>query len=170
MTADNPQKSANPNFIDFSQLNVEVDWEEYNRNRLEWDQSENAKWIQEILGIKVNRPSGHQLLVKIYGKVDSERIVSLKNSGIIIPETFSQRDAFSSRVGLVLAMGPEAYNPTRFPYGPYCRVGDYVYFARTDASLCTINEIDCALVFDDRVKTPVSEPDKFKNELQIIGF
>ena len=90
-----------------------------------------------------------------------------RKSSLILPDSSKERDLWNSRLGLVLAMGPEAYEPSRFPYGPYCDVGDYIYFTRHDSSLCRINGHNMAILNDDKCLTPVLDPKDFVNELQI---
>jgi hypothetical protein len=70
-------------------------------------------------------------------------------------------------MGLVLAQGVEAYNPDRFPDGPYCEVGDYIYFTRHDSSLTIVNGVKLSIFNDDKCVWPIDDPSVYVSELQI---
>lgn len=137
---------------------------QYHKDRVEWVHTQSYALILEHVGVPMARPSGFRLLIKIYGIEDKQ---AAKKSSLILPDSTKEKDLWNSRIGLVLAMGPEAYEPHRFPLGPYCDVGDYVYFTRHDSSLCRVKGHNMALLNDDKVLTVVLNPEDFMNELQM---
>lgn len=138
--------------------------EKYHQDKEEWKNSKSYQLILEHVGIPLVRPSGFRLLIKIFG---IEKKSEARKSSIILPDSMKDKDLWNSRLGLVLAMGPEAYDPHRFPYGPYCDVGEYIYFTRHDSSLCRINGHNMAILNDDKCLTVVNDPLTFENELQM---
>lgn len=63
-------------------------------------------------------------------------------------------------VGLVIGIGEEAYRePNRFPFGPMCKVGDWVYFARFEQAPNKYNGYDCFTVMDDKINYPIPSPE-----------
>lgn len=66
-------------------------------------------------------PKHHTILVLQYVRGDTTK------GGIILPGQAQREDEFQGRVGLVLALAPDAYDDgRRFPAGPLCQVGDWV--------------------------------------------
>lgn len=130
-----------------------------------WKDSEAYKLILEHIGIPVHQPAGFKLLVKVFKR--EEKTVS----GLYIPSVVQDKDMWNTRVGLVLAMGRSAYDPSRFPDGPYCKVGDYIFYNRHDSSMCKINDHACALLNDDKCSLRIDKEHikYYVSELQIVG-
>ena len=82
------------------------------------------------------------------------------DSGIYIPET-AQPDYVGSpinSIGIVIGIGPEAYkDPTTFPYGPRCKVGDIVDFSAYEKEKRTYGGYKCHIVHDDRINHPMPD-------------
>ena len=79
------------------------------------------------------------------------------------PETKEQetidRQQVASQCGNVLAMGPDCYNdPKRFSDGPWCKVGDWVVFARYAGSRIEIEGGEVRLLNDDEILATVQDP------------
>ena len=71
------------------------------------------------------RPTGWRLLVLPY------RIKDKTKGGIVLAESTLEKQQVASQCGLILAMGPQCYqDKERYPSGPWCKVGEWVMFAR----------------------------------------
>ncbi len=55
-------------------------------------------------------------------------------------------------------MGPDCYNDKRFSDGPWCKVGDWVVFARYAGSRIEIEGGEVRLLNDDEVLATVQDP------------
>ena len=74
-------------------------------------------------------------------------------------ETTLEKQQVGSQVGNVLAMGPETYKGKRFENsGPWCKLGDWVVFARYSGSRIQIEGGEVRLLNDDEVLATVKDP------------
>ena len=77
----------------------------------------------------IPRPLGYNVLVLLY--VRPERTAG----GIILAEQSKREDEYQGVVGLVLALGPEAYGDgSKFPSGAWVQPGDWVAWPRLKAT------------------------------------
>ena len=68
-------------------------------------------------------------------------------------------------IGLVIGIGPESYrDPSRFPYGPRCKIGDWIDFAPMEKQKKPYNGYLCYVIHDDRVNYPVPDVTKVVTE------
>ena len=79
--------------------------------------------------------------------------------GVLVTETTLERQQVASQCGLVLAMGPQCYNDKeRYPEGPWCKVNDWVVFARYAGSRLQIEGGEIRLLNDDEILATVKDP------------
>jgi|ERR1700744_4817277 len=71
---------------------------------------------------------------------------SKNSSGIDLPESYIEGTKFDNRIGRVLAIGPNSYDPDQFPNGPKCKIGDWIVFWRHDYSFINVNGVECAFL------------------------
>lgn len=72
-------------------------------------------------------PTGYRVLVLQYIRPETSR------GGIIYADQTKAEDQWQGRVGLVLAVGPDAWrDPDRYPGGPWAKVGDVVLWPKLD--------------------------------------
>jgi len=84
-----------------------------------------VKKSEEKEEIKLPKPTGWRLLVLPFKMKEKTK------GGIVLAETTLERQQVASQVGLVMAMGPDCYkDKERYPDGPWCKVNDWVMFAR----------------------------------------
>jgi len=80
--------------------------------------------------------------------------------GVIINESTLERQQIASQCGNVLAMGSECYkDKERYPTGPWCKVGDWVVFARYAGSRINIEGGEVRLLNEDEVLATVEDPE-----------
>ena len=95
---------------------------------------------------KLPEPTGWRLIVLPF-KMDERT-----KGGIIMNETTLEKQQVASQCGNVLAMGPQCYtDKERYPEGPWCKVGDWVIFARYAGSRIQIEGGEVRLLNEDEV-------------------
>lgn len=98
-------------------------------------------------------PSGYRILVAIPEK-DKEY-----ESGILKSDTTLHQEEVLSTVFFVVKMGPDCYNdPTRFPNGPWCKVGDFVLARPNSGTRLKIHGREFRIINDDTVEGIVEDP------------
>ena len=87
-------------------------------------------------------PSGWRLLVLPFSPREKTK------GGILIAQESLDKLRIATNCGYVLSMGPLAYHDKeKFPTGPWCKVGEWVIFARYAGSRLPIEggEVRCLL-------------------------
>ena len=80
--------------------------------------------------------------------------------GVIMNESTLERQQVASQCGNVLAMGSECYrDKERYPTGPWCKIGDWVVFARYAGSRINIEGGEVRLINEDEVLATVKDPE-----------
>ena len=103
---------------------------------------------------KLPQPTGWRLLVLPFKMNEKTK------GGVIINESTLERQQVASQCGNVLAMGSECYKDTdRYPTGPWCKVGDWVVFARYAGSRINIEGGEVRLLNEDEVLATVEDPE-----------
>ena len=102
---------------------------------------------------RLPQPTGWRMLVLPF------RMKEKTDGGILMGQETIDRQQVASQCGNVLAMGPDCYNdPKRFSDGPWCKVGDWVVFARYAGSRIEIEGGEVRLLNDDEVLATVQDP------------
>ena len=79
---------------------------------------------------------------------------------MVLAESTIERQQVASQCGLVLAMGPQCYkDKERNPTGPWCKVNDWVVFARYAGSRINIEGGEIRLLNDDEILATVQNPE-----------
>jgi len=98
-------------------------------------------------------PSGYRILCAI-PEQDKEF-----DSGIIKADETIMIEETLTTVLFVVAMGPDCYkDPSRFPTGPYCQVGDFVLIRPNAGSRLVIHGKEFRMINDDSVEGTVDDP------------
>ena len=102
---------------------------------------------------KLPKPTGWRMLVLPF------RMKEKTDGGIIMGTETIDRQQVASQCGNVLAMGPDCYkDKNRFENGPWCKVGDWVVFARYAGSRIEIEGGEVRLLNDDEILATVQDP------------
>ena len=102
---------------------------------------------------KLPQPTGWRLLVLPFKMKEKTK------GGLVLAETTLEKQQVASQVGLVMAMGPQCYtDKERYPNGPWCKVGDWVVFARYAGSRIEIEGGEVRLLNEDEVLATVQDP------------
>ena len=108
---------------------------------------------EEIKEPKLPQPTGWRLLVLPFKMKEKTK------GGLYLGQETIERQQVASQCGNVLAMGPDCYNDKdRFSQGPWCKVGDWVVFARYAGSRIEIEGGEVRLLNDDEVLATVQDP------------
>tara|TARA_R100000655_G_C2845144_1_gene168441 strand:+ start:41 stop:487 length:447 start_codon:yes stop_codon:yes gene_type:complete len=103
---------------------------------------------------KLPQPTGWRILVLPFKMNEKTK------GGIIMNESTLERQQVASQCGNVLAMGSECYkDKERYPTGPWCKVGDWVIFARYSGSRINIEGGEVRLLNEDEILATVKDPE-----------
>ena len=126
------------------------------------EQSSILKPNNDLIGVKPSKkeepklpkPTGCRLLVLPFKMKETTK------GGIVLAETTLERQQVASQVGLVMAMGSQCYkDKERYPNGPWCKVGDWVVFARYAGSRIEIDGGEVRLLNEDEILATVKNPE-----------
>ena len=110
---------------------------------------------KEISKEKTNlpQPTGWRILVLPFKMKDKTE------GGLYLGQETVERQQVASQCGNVLAMGSECYqDKKRYPSGPWCKVGDWVGFARYAGSRIEIEGGEVRLLNEDEVLATIQDP------------
>jgi len=108
---------------------------------------------------KLPKPTGWRMLVLPFKMKEKTK------GGLVLAETTLERQQVASQVGLVMAMGPDCYkDKERYPDGPWCKVNDWVMFARYAGSRIKIEGGEMRLLNDDEVLATIDSPEDILHE------
>ena len=103
---------------------------------------------------KLPQPPGWRMLVLPFKMKEKTK------GGLVLAETTLEKQQVASQVGLVMAMGPDCYkDKERYPDGPWCKVGDWVVFARYAGSRIEIEGGEVRLLNEDEILATVKNPE-----------
>jgi co-chaperonin GroES (HSP10) len=98
-------------------------------------------------------PSGYRILCAI-PEQDKEF-----ESGIIKADETIMIEETLTTVLFVVAMGPDCYkDQSRFPTGPYCKVGDFILIRPNAGTRLVIHGKEFRMINDDSVEGTVDDP------------
>ena len=98
-------------------------------------------------------PSGYRILCAI------PEIDETYESGIIKADTTMHYEEVLSTVFFVVKMGPDCYkDSSRFPTGPWCKVGDFILARPNSGTRLKIHGREFRIINDDSVEGVVEDP------------
>jgi len=102
---------------------------------------------------KLPRPTGWRILVLPFKMNEKTK------GGVLLGQETLDRQQVASQCGNVIAMGDACYrDKERYPSGPWCKVGDWVIFARYAGSRIEIEGGEVRLLNEDEVLATVQDP------------
>ena len=103
---------------------------------------------------KLPKPTGWRILVL------PPRGQGKTKGGVLLSDQTVEETQVATNVGLVLAVGPDAYNDKeRFPNGPWCKEKDWVIFARYAGSRLNIEGGELRILNDDEILGTTNDPE-----------
>ena len=108
---------------------------------------------------KLPQPTGWRILILPFKMKEKTK------GGILMEQDTLERQQVASQCANVLAVGPHAYqDKKRFPDGPWCKVGDWIMFARYAGSRIKIEGGEVRLLNDDEVLATIENPEDILHE------
>ncbi|ANS05640.1 hypothetical protein [uncultured Mediterranean phage] len=103
---------------------------------------------------RLPQPTGWRMLVLPF------RMNEKSKGGVLFANETVDKQQVASQCGNVLAMGSECYrDKERYPTGPWCKVGDWVVFARYAGSRIQIEGGEVRLLNEDEILATVKNPE-----------
>ena len=108
------------------------------------------------------KPTGWRILVLPYKAKEKTK------GGIILSDKTVTESQIATNCGLVLDMGPAAYNDKdKFPNGPWCKKKDWVLFARYAGSRIYIDGGEIRVLNDDEILGTIEDPEDILHALTV---
>jgi co-chaperonin GroES (HSP10) len=105
-------------------------------------------------------PSGYHILCAI-----PEQEETLEGSGFIKAAETIRTEEIMTTVLFVVALGPDCYqDKTKFPTGPWCKVGDFILVRPHAGSKLVIHGKEFRMINDDSVEGTVEDPRGIKRK------
>lgn len=106
--------------------------------------------IGDLSGVEI---LGDKVLLGIF--IRSEKT----KGGIIRPDANIQEDVWQGKAGLVLKLGPDAFEDTPdYKFSRKIKVGEWCVFHVGDASSVNINHVPCRYIRDVNIRMVVKDP------------
>ena len=103
---------------------------------------------------KLPEPTGWRILILPHQGKGKTKV------GVILSDKTVQETQIAANVGLVLKVGPDAYNDeSRFPNGAWCKKNDWVIFAKYAGARLNIEGGELRLLNDDEILGVVDDPE-----------
>ena len=103
---------------------------------------------------KLPKPTGWRIIVLPF------RMDEKTKGGVFMGQDTLDKQQVASQCGNVLAMGPQCYKDReRYPNGPWCKIGDWVIFARYAGSRIQIEGGEIRLLNEDEILATVKNPE-----------
>lgn len=108
---------------------------------------------------KLPQPTGWRILVLPFKMGEKTK------GGILMGQDTLEKQQVASQCGNVLAMGSDCYrDKNRYKHGPWCKVGDWVMFARYAGSRIKIEGGEVRLLNDDEILATIKNPEDILHE------
>ena len=108
---------------------------------------------------KLPQPTGWRILVLPFKMGEKTK------GGILMGQDTLEKQQVASQCGNILAMGPDCYrDKDRYKEGPWCKVGDWVMFARYAGSRIKIEGGEVRLLNDDEILATIKNPEDILHE------
>lgn len=108
--------------------------------------------IGDISGIKL---IGAQVLVGTFERPGKTA------GGVLIPDSAKKEDQYQGKVGLVIALGPKAFDRDwQKAFGDSVpKIGDWVSFSVYESKMQNVNGKPCRMMRDDVIRSIVEHPE-----------
>ena len=108
---------------------------------------------------KLPQPTGWRILILPFKMGEKTK------GGILMGQDTLEKQQVASQCGNILAMGPDCYrDKDRYKQGSWCKVGDWVMFARYAGSRIKIEGGEVRLLNDDEILATIKNPEDILHE------
>jgi len=109
--------------------------------------------VPEAVLARIPNPTGWRIAILPFRGSKSSK------GGILLAEETQKRAQLATNCGYVLRMGNLAYSDeSKYPNGPWCKVGDWIIFGRYAGSRIQIDGGEIRLLNDDEVLGIINDP------------
>lgn len=124
--------------------------------KMDHENDPRQKIIGEIGDLAEIELFNNQILVGVYIRPQKTK------SGIYLADRTVDEDRHQSKVGLLLKMGPKAFEPNNDGWfdGETFNEGDWLFHRPSDGWSITINNVLCRILMDTQVKGRIANPDQ----------
>jgi co-chaperonin GroES (HSP10) len=124
--------------------------------RMEHEIDPAKKILSDIGDISTFEIFNNQILVGVYIRPQKTK------SGLYLSDKTTDEDRFQSKVGLLLKMGPRAFeeNEEGWFKGDKFALNEWLVFRPSDGWNITVNGVLCRILSDTQVKGRVKSPDE----------
>jgi len=99
------------------------------------------------------KPSGYRIMLAM------PAVKEKTEGGLFLADSHKQQEQVAAVVGYVVAVGPDAYKDTsKFPNGPWCKVGDWVVCRTYSGTRVKIHGQEFRFVNDDTIDGVIEDP------------
>ena len=117
------------------------------------EQRQEPTITEEALDASMPHAVGYKILIMLPNVDDAYE------GGILKSGKDKHIEEIYSVVGRVIDIGPDAYtDKTKFPTGPWCKLGDWVLFRALTGSRYKVFEKEVRMINDDSVDAVVDSP------------
>jgi co-chaperonin GroES (HSP10) len=103
---------------------------------------------------RIPKPTGWRIVVLPF------RPPKKSKGGIMLAEQAVERQQIATVCGYVVSTGPLAYADTeKFPFGPWCKKGDWIVFGRYAGARIGIDGGEIRILNDDEVLATINDPE-----------
>lgn len=108
---------------------------------------------KEIGDLSTTQIMGNRLLVAIYFRPE-------KIGGIIRPQSNVEEDAYQSKIGYVLMVGPQAFvSDNAAQFVDYVNAGTFILYRASDGFPTSKNGVPCRILKDEQVMMVIDNPE-----------
>jgi len=114
------------------------------------------KLIEEIGDLSTVELFNNQILLGVYIRPEKTK------SGIYMTDSHRSEDRFQSKVGLILKMGPRAFEPNNYGLfeGETFNLHDWVVSRPANGWNITVHGVLCRIIRDEQIEGRVKNPDE----------
>lgn len=124
--------------------------------QMDHDGDPKQKLIDEVGDLSQIEIFNNQILAAVYIRPEKTK------SGLYLSDKYRDEDKYQSKVGLILKMGPSAFNDETGEWfeGISFSNHDWVVFRPSDGWSVTVNGVLCRMLSDTQVKARIQSPDQ----------
>lgn len=106
------------------------------------------------LGEDIPRPDGYHVLLKLFVPSEFYKTVEGTETELFIPQETREKTIYNCMKGLVLALGPDCYQPEKFKNWNKRSVGDWVIFVPNEGTLFYCKGVPLRFIPEERIFGP----------------
>jgi co-chaperonin GroES (HSP10) len=114
--------------------------------------------IIDHLGEDLPIADGFRVLLKLYTKDEKLKTIEGIETSLYTAPSAQKEETYTTIVGLVLAIGPDAYAGEKFQNWNKCKVGDWVLFPRNEGTRFLCKGVPLRWVAEDTIGIKIKNP------------